>query len=118
EESVARLQEALRQDDSQAAQEAADDLRAHAASAHDRTEGPLWSGLAILPLLGDDVGGIRSLTSSLDVLAADGVDPLIQASGLAKRLPTDGGLDLEVIDELAEPLAEARDAFGRAAQNV
>ncbi|WP_114424555.1 DUF4012 domain-containing protein [Nocardioides houyundeii] len=118
EQNVSELQAALRDDDQAASDRAAQGLREHAAAAADGSSGGWWEALTVLPVLGDDVQGVRALSQSLNTLATDAVDPLLRSAELAKQLPTGGGLSMPVIDELSEPVAEASEALARAADQV
>src|SRR5690349_7522279 len=98
--------------------EALADLRSSAASAHQRTDGPWWSVLTHLPLLGDDASGVRAISASLDVVANDAVPPLNRATDGLDGLMSDGRIDLDAVAGLQGPVAQAHQALARADGDV
>lgn len=112
---ASRLQEAVTAGDDAAAEAALNDLKDHAGSAAGRTDGPTWSVLAVLPILGDDFDGVRTVSAVLDDLAQSGVEPLVQTSQQLDGLrPVDGRIDLAALEALQEPVASGNDSFARA----
>ncbi|MCD4533739.1 DUF4012 domain-containing protein [Nocardioides sp. cx-169] len=116
--SVDRLTAAVTDGDAAARDEAIEDLQEAAASAAGRTDGPWWAVLTKVPMLGDDTGGLRALSSSLDVMANDGIGPLATTLDDLDRLSADGRIDLDVVEGLRDPVDKARTAFREAAADV
>lgn len=112
------LRGALDQGDSDARDDAVRDLRQSAGAAEGRTAGLWWGGLAHLPLVGDDVAGVRALSSSLDVLAKDGIPALADTVDLLSGLTSQGRIDTRVLEKMTPPVADARRAFAQAADAV
>lgn len=112
------LRDALTADDPQAADAALADLREAAAAADDHTDGPWWSGMTYVPLVGDDAEGARALSASLDVLAEDGAEPLIRVYDRADGLTKRGRVDLALLERIAPDVATAGAAFDEAAALV
>ncbi|GAA1915809.1 DUF4012 domain-containing protein [Nocardioides lentus] len=113
-----QLRAALGDRDAAAAERAGDALAASARSAMDRTDGLDWTVATWLPVIGDDAEGVRAISSSLHTLAVDGVAPLVAASGDVDRLTVEGGVDLDVVAGLREPVEQGYDAVTRAADEV
>ncbi|MDP2772644.1 MAG: DUF4012 domain-containing protein [Nocardioides sp.] len=118
ESSVDDLVSAVNDADKAAQDRAIGDFQEAASSAHDRTDGPLWSVLTKVPILGDDADGVRSVSASLQVLAEDGVDPLSDSLQALDGLSSDGRIDVDVVRELQDPVAEANVAFASAVDEV
>ncbi|MEV4636410.1 DUF4012 domain-containing protein [Actinoplanes sp. NPDC049548] len=85
-------------------------------TAHDRTDGWLWSLTGHMPWIGDDVAAVSTVSKALDNLAADGLPALINvAEGLdpAKLTPKGGRVDPAVLvaaaPKIAQGLAVIRD---------
>lgn len=118
EDSVDDLVSAVDDDDTAAQERAISDFQDAASSAHDRTDGRLWSALTKVPILGDDADGVRSVSASLQVLAEDGVGPLSDSLRSLDGLSSGGRIDLDVVRELQDPVAEANVAFAAAVAEV
>ena len=71
-----------------------------------------------VPAVGDDAGGVRALSASLDTIARDGVEPLAETVALLDQVSAGGRIDLQVLDRLGPPVHEARAAFDVAAADV
>jgi hypothetical protein len=109
------LQDAVTDGDDAAADAALASLQDHAASAAGRTDGPLWSVMTWTPFVGDDLEGVRAVSTVLDDLAQDGLAPLVETAGNLEALsPQDGRVDLEAVAALQEPVAQGNEAFRRA----
>lgn len=118
EQAVSRLQDAVSAGDEAGARAAAGDLRLAASEAREGVDGPWWSLLSYAPLLGDDVSGVQALSRSLDTLASEGVDPLLDTSESIDALVVDGGINLDVVSQLAEPVGQSHRAVEAAAGEV
>lgn len=106
------IQSAMERGDTSALRAELEKLRSSSASASDRTSGATWSMLKRAPILGDDAEGVEVASQVLDMLAKDGLEPLISVSGrFDELLPKNGGIDLSVIEELKTPVVEAEHAF-------
>ncbi|WZH52215.1 MAG: DUF4012 domain-containing protein [Nocardioides alkalitolerans] len=109
------LQDAVTDGDDAAADAALASLQDHASSAAGRTDGPLWSVMTWTPFVGDDLEGVRAVSTVLDDLAQDGLAPLVETAGNLETLsPRDGRVDLEAVAALQGPVAQGNDAFQRA----
>lgn len=115
---AAQLQGAIEADDSAGMRAAASEMADSAASAADRTDGPLWSVLSHAPLVGDDASGVRALSRSLDVVAEAGVPPLLDGLDRFDRVTVRGRVDTDMVRSLAAPVAESHAAFAEGADLV
>lgn len=113
-----RLTGAVESGDASARDAAAVDLRAVASDASAHTDGALWGAATWLPLVGDDAGGVRSLSRSLDTLASDGLPPLMTAMDLLDGIQRGGRIDLGTARALQPSVHQAEDALGRARDQV
>lgn len=104
---------ALGDDDREARDAALATMRDEAASAKGRTDGPWWGLMTHTPGIGDDLGGVEALVASLDVVAADGLGPLLEAIDQVdgQGLAADGRVDLDLLASLRDPVDTARQAF-------
>jgi hypothetical protein len=118
EDAAVALQRAIEDDDRVARDAAAAAMAAAAASAVDRTDGPLWGALAHAPYVGDDVTGLRALSRSLDVVARDGVPPLLDGLDRFDGVTVDGRVDVDLVRGLARPVAKSHAAFSEGADLV
>src|SRR6185437_242627 len=85
-------------------------LRRETDAARDETAGPAWSIGTVLPKVGDDMAAARTIAASLDLLADDGLPPLLDAaSGLeaAVLAPKNGRIDLAALRQAAPSIAKA-----------
>lgn len=105
------LVEATRAQDADVRNAALSEFLLAAKSANDHSSGPLWSVLTHLPVVGDDVEGVRALSDSLDTIAADGVDPLVDTVDGLDGISADGRVDLDRLAQLQTPVTQARTAF-------
>ena len=116
--SAERLRTALETGDAAQRDAALAQLSDSAASAQQRTDGPLWSALTRVPWVGDDATGVRALSRSLYTLATDAAPPLIDAVEHLDGITADGGVDLQVVDQLSGPVARADAALAKANDEV
>lgn len=93
-------------------------LQDSARSAKGRTDGPLWGALTHLPFVGDDVTGVRAISSSLDTLASDGVPPLVETVDGLDGVTSKGRIDLDVVASLEDPVSRAHAALDAADDDV
>lgn len=96
-----------------AAERTAGRLADHARTARRSTDGWLWSGLTVLPRVGDDAAAVRRSAAALDVLASRGVRPALDAAREVARRPLrgdDGRFDVGATRALVTPLGRSADA--------
>lgn len=96
-----------------AAERSADRLAEQAEVARRSTDGWLWSGLTVVPWVGDDADAVRRSAAALDVLASRGVRPALDAARQVERRPlrgADGRFDLGATTGLVAPLGRSADA--------
>jgi hypothetical protein len=118
EDAAQRLRASIGSGDKAERSSALGDLRLAAAAAHDHSDGPWWSLLSHLPLVGDDVTGIRALSSSLDAVATEGIQPLADAVDGLDGISTDGKVDLQTVASLQDPVERSAEAFRAADADV
>jgi hypothetical protein len=116
---AADLEAALESSDQPAAEAALERLDEHTASAHDRTEGVTFGVLARLPVVGDDVAGVRLATDVINDLTNDALGPLVdEAADLESFLPQDGRIPVERLSALQEPVSRAHVAFAEGSSRL
>ena len=100
---------------SASARETAITLREHAAAARDRTSGPTWQVLEALPGLGDDFDATARASRAVDLIAREGVQPLV-SSGLSASTfaPRNGRIPVTQIAQASQPITDAGVGFRRA----
>jgi hypothetical protein len=118
ERSVSALRTAIDADDVAARDQAIADLQGAASTARDRTDGLWWGALTYLPLVGDDVEGVRVLSRVLDRVSAEGVKPLAASVDDLELLLVDDRIDVQAVQDLSGPVGEASAAFGSAADEI
>jgi hypothetical protein len=112
------LQAALVDGDATDRDRSVDSFRDASASAASRTEGAWWGMLTHLPFVGDDATGVRALSRSLDTIATDATEPLLESVDSLDGLTRDGRVDLDVVGGLARPVSEAHQALAAAHAQV
>ncbi|MDT0156739.1 DUF4012 domain-containing protein [Microbacterium sp. ARD32] len=114
---AAQLRSDVASGDLTRAADRAHDLEREASSAHALTSDPVWRAFEILPWIGADFTAVREVSRIADSIAADGVQPLLEASdgidltGFGLR---DGAVDLAPFEKAQKPLSSASAAFSRA----
>ena len=116
--SAADLRAAIDSGDPEARDRAIEDLKETAAGAADRADGLWWKALTWVPILGDDADGVRTLSSTLDQVADEGVEPLADTVDRLEQVSKNGSIDLDVVREIQDPVARASDTFGAASREV
>lgn len=118
EQAVDRIRVAVSSGDAAARENAIGDLAAAARDAKERTDGAWWSALTLIPFVGDDVGGVRDLSASLDLVASDAIVPLGATVDDLDSLVSNGRVDVEVIRGLEPKIDVAHAAFVSASDLV
>lgn len=114
-----RLETALRTGDEAATTQALDDLSANADTAAGATDGPVWSLLTHVPVLGDDAGGVRAASRAVALLSGDGLRPLVTSTGrLDGLLPQGGRIDVQQLVALRDPVAQGAQALSQADEEL
>jgi hypothetical protein len=113
-----RLQASFHDQDLAKRDAAIKDFQQSVGDAADHTDGVWWSMLTYVPLVGDDAGGVRALSRSLDTVAQDGVEPMAQTVDLLDQLTGHDRIDLAVLRQLGPPVHDAHTAFEEAAADV
>ncbi|MBT2518475.1 DUF4012 domain-containing protein [Streptomyces sp. ISL-90] len=110
---VAQLQVAAGQRDMASLPELGDELADSATRAVERTESPLWRAGEFVPVLGENLRGVRFVAESVDGLSRELVSPAIElaSSFTLTRDPATGAFD-------TSPVSAARDILAAAKQNV
>ncbi|WP_372730134.1 DUF4012 domain-containing protein, partial [Nocardioides sp.] len=110
---VGEVRAALEARDAGSRERAIEDLRTAAARADDATDGLWWRMLGWLPAVGDDLDGVRVLSSSLHGVA--GVAPSLGESlDLLEDVSRRGRINLEALERLESPVLDAERAFAAA----
>ncbi|KAA1379838.1 DUF4012 domain-containing protein [Aeromicrobium fastidiosum] len=100
-----------------AARRTLDELRASTASAESRTDGVLWSIGSLLPVVGDNVEAVRTVSAALDLVAREALPPVVEVSArvdLDAFSPRDGTVDLANVEAIAPAVAAADAALTKA----
>ncbi len=113
-----RLRSAVDAGDAPGRTAALADLEDAAAAAADRTDGVLWGAATLVPVVGDDAEGVERLAASLDVLAAEGLAPLLDTTDALDTLVGADGVDTAALAALQDPVARARAAADAAVAEV
>ncbi|MBI2242462.1 MAG: DUF4012 domain-containing protein [Nocardioides sp.] len=112
------LRDSLTNDEPTGRDQAIADLQDSARSARERTDGPIWGALTHLPIVGDDVRGVRAISSSLDTLATDAIPPLVQTVDGLDGITTKGRIDLDAVQRITGPVHRANAALASADADV
>ena len=118
ESSASDLKAAWRDGDKAAQKSAAADLADDASSAEAHTSGVWWRGMGHLPFVGDDVDAVAAMSSSLDTISQDAVEPLTEVVAGLDGLVSDGRVDLDKVTSLEQPVSEAHTALVKADDDV
>ena len=117
---VQQLRRQLQEVDPAAAQTLAR-LQHETRSARSDANDPVWRAGTRLPLVGDDLAAVRTVTMALDRLAQDGLPQLVATAGILSAgslLPANGGIDPMPLQRAAPKLAEAATAVRQARDSV
>lgn len=119
---VAReLAAAVTQGDDDAAQPLVAELRDRTVRAYDLTHDPVWRATEFIPFVGPNLTAVRQVTEITSSLAAEGIDPLLDAaSGFEPDSfgVVDGSVDLAPIIAMQPDIAAANEAMGTAREQA
>jgi hypothetical protein len=96
-------------------------LRKHAQSAAELTSDPVWRSAEVVPLVGGNLTVMRELSSTVNDVSRDGIEPLTSLAGsigLADFKPVDGRVDLQPLVDAQKVLANSSAAVGSAVARV
>lgn len=96
-----------------------DDLEQASGQADERTHGPTWRVLGLLPYVGDDAGAVAVVSEVVHDLAGGGLEAAVQAAdGLGGLAPRDGRIDLSALETIAGPTSQAAASLESAADRL
>ncbi|RUR01238.1 DUF4012 domain-containing protein [Labedella endophytica] len=113
--------DAIGDGDTDRARGTADRLAEHTSAAASLTGDPVWRAFEIVPFIGDDLHAVREIAGSVDSLATDALDPLldlVQDFGLAQFTPTNGALPVQPLTDAQPTVAQAAAATAAAHTRV
>ncbi len=110
------LQAAASDRDLDALQSVADRVASHSARAAELTGDPVWRAAEIIPFAGNNLRAVRVVSTQLDAISSQGVQPLLGVVRDAGdgALIVDGAIDLELLASAQAPLASAAGVFAAA----
>lgn len=95
----------------------AEQLRESTGDAHGYTSGPLWAVGSHVPIVGNDIGAMRTVARQLDRIADQAVPPVVDVSqkiGVQTFTPKNGRIDLESLRTLRPALKRADQVLAEA----
>ena len=96
-----------------------DELEQVSGQADDRTHGPTWRFLGVLPYVGDDADAVAVVSEVVHDLAGGGLEAAVQAAdGLGDLAPRDGRIDLSALETIADPTSQAAASLQSAADRL
>ncbi|MDQ4085445.1 MAG: DUF4012 domain-containing protein [Actinomycetota bacterium] len=116
-----RVRDAVAAGDLPAAQGALAQAQESTGTARDNTDGPVWWLAGKLPVLGDDVGAVRTVADVSDGLTHAVLPGLVDASASlspADLQPTDGRIDIDAIERVAPQVVAADRELGIRVEQV
>src|SRR6187200_2085221 len=111
---VDRLTSAVVAGETGQAREALFDIQDATDAAQSHTDGPGWALAGYLPVVGDDVDGVRAVADITDDVARDVLPSLVDAgAALSPRQlqPIEGRIDIRSLEEAEAPLSAANVAL-------
>lgn len=91
------------------------DFSDNAHDAEKATGNPVWSVMTHLPVVGDDLRGVRTASTVADDLSQGALSELAGAVGdIDAVLPKNGGVDLAKVQSLVKPVADSHVALDKA----
>ena len=91
-----------------------DAMRDATGRAASTSDGVLWRAAAKLPLMGDDIDAVRSVSDVLDRVSTEALPPIVDVSDRLNAnafSPHDGKIDLDVVKEIAPAVSSAKAAL-------
>nr|KEP23821.1 hypothetical protein DA06_04305 [Georgenia sp. SUBG003] len=110
---VSTLQDQVLAGEREAAASTAAGLRGNTAAAREALSGPHWELAGKLPMIGDDVRAVRTVSVVVDDLSTEALGRLVTAADVlspARLTPVDGRIDLEPFREAAPDVVAADEA--------
>ena len=83
-------------------------------SANAHTDGPGWAVGSMMPIVGDDVDGVRTVADVSDTVARDVLPGIVDSSSSlspSQLQPQSGQISIDGLQEAAAPLAESNEAL-------
>lgn len=117
---AASLKAALEQGDDARVEGSLASLQESSALAEERTDGVLWSLGTFLPVVGDDIEGVRVASRAVaDLASEEGAAPVVRvATRFDDLVPRDGKIDLSALEALQQPTSQAADALSAAVEDL
>ncbi|WP_285249774.1 DUF4012 domain-containing protein [Pseudarthrobacter sp. fls2-241-R2A-168] len=118
---IPQLKTAIAADDIKRATSAADELRAHTATAKSAANDPLWVLASAIPEFGENFGAVSEVARSADDVAVLGVAPLVEvfkSLDWKKLVPGNSDVDLAGIHVAAPRIASAAHAVRESASRL
>ncbi|WP_130504875.1 DUF4012 domain-containing protein [Microterricola gilva] len=100
---------------------ASEELSALTAMALEQTQDPIWSAAEAVPMLGANLGAVRAIAESAELIARDAVAPLAAAADtltLDVIKPVNGRINMESVRHLADIAGPAAAAIRSAARTI
>jgi hypothetical protein len=114
-----RLQAELKRGDYAAGRATVLALRGETAAAGAATKDTAWRLGGHIPVVGEDVRAVRTVTSALDALATDVLSPLVEvAAGIEKLAPHAGAVDVTAFSGVAAKLRAAAATVARTRERI
>lgn len=101
------------------ARAASQQLSAHARKAAELTSDPIWHMFEVVPFLGPNLTAFRELSSAVEDVNANGVQPLTELAGgmnLTAFKPVNGAIDLKPLVAAQPKIAQAEKGLERASR--
>lgn len=107
-EAAERVRVAATSRDTEALPDLLDELERVSGIADDRTHGPTWRLVGVLPYVGDDADAVAVASEVVHDLAGEGLEDAVEAAdGLGNLAPREGRIDLAALEGIAEPTSRA-----------
>lgn len=96
-----------------------DELERVGGEADDRTHGPTWRLLGLLPYVGDDADAVAVVSRVVHDLSGGGLEAAVEAAdGLGDLRPRDGRIDISALEQIAGPTSQAATSLTSAADRL
>lgn len=96
-------------------------LQESTSTARRRTDGPLWSLGAKVPILGNNIGAVQRVSEVVDEVAMTALPPVVELAAqinLNTFTPRDGTVDVAAIEQVRPTVEAAKVALGRATDRL